>query len=364
MPGRLAIFGPLPPPMTGMEAFTSTLLAELRRADGAAGEWIHVDTSISRSIAEREKLRAGKVVTLVRQAVRSIVLAARGFRAYYPISQNRIGLVRDLALLLPFRLARRPIVIHLHGGMLDRVLASEPGLVTRVLRWVVGGRESRGIVLTPSLRHCLEPLLPRERIGVVPNTSAVPVWTTQKQQDGPLGVLFVGTLVETKGYRELITAVAAIARDGVPIELEVAGEPYAPADSDWLEHSPREGIRLLGRIDGDGKWRAFRRAHVVALPTRYPPEGQPLSIIEGMGAACAIVATRRDGIVDTVGETEALLLEPTAGATLEADLARALRELAGARGRVAAMGRSARLRYERDLAPELFLERWLAAVGR
>lgn len=62
MPGRrLAIFGPSP--ISGMEAFTQTLLAELRRAgDGVVPDWIHVDTSISRSVSERERMRAGKVV--------------------------------------------------------------------------------------------------------------------------------------------------------------------------------------------------------------------------------------------------------------------------------------------------------------
>lgn len=50
MPGRrLAIFGPSP--ISAMEAFTQTLLAELRRAgDGVVPDWIHVDTSTSRSV--------------------------------------------------------------------------------------------------------------------------------------------------------------------------------------------------------------------------------------------------------------------------------------------------------------------------
>jgi glycosyltransferase involved in cell wall biosynthesis len=362
---RLAIFGPLPPPMTGMEAFTQTLLATLREApNGPTGDWIHVDTSISRSISDRGKLRGAKVVRLIPQIVRSVRLARHGFGAYYPISQNRIGLSRDVALLAPFRLFRRPIVIHLHGGMLDRVLARQPRQATSLLRWLLSEPDSCGIVLTRSLRHCLEPLLPVDRIRIVPNTAVVPAWVREKDADATLRVLFVGTLTASKGYRELATAVAAVAREGVSVELDVAGEPHEPEDAAWIERAPRDSVRFLGRVDGVDKWRALQRAHVLALPTRYPPEGQPIAIIEGMAARCAIVATRREGIVDTVGDDEALLLEPAAGNALEESLAAALRALAGDRARVGRMADAARARYERELAPERFLATWLAAVVR
>ena len=360
--GRLAIFGPLPPPMTGMEAFTETLLAELHSSgNGRVGQWIHVDMSISRSISERGKLRSHKVRQLVPQVLRSIVLAARGFVPYYPISQNRIGLVRDAVLLVPFRLARRPIVIHLHGGLLDQVIARQPRLVGHFLRWLLSGEGSRGIVLTPSLRHCLEPLLPAETISVVRNTTVVPGWAHDKRPGTRLRVLYIGTLIESKGYRELAAAVAELVRDGVSVELEVAGEPYEPDDVAWVSDTSAPGVRFLGLINGNDKWRALQRADVLALPT-YQAEGQPLALIEGMAAACAIVTTRCEGILDTVGEDEALLLEPRGGADLQADLERAVRGLALDRLRVTRLGKAARERFVRELAPDRFLDAWLAAV--
>ena len=124
----------------------------------------------------------------------------------------------------------------------------------------------------------------------------------------------------------------------------------------------RTSVRVLGRVAGDAKWEALRRAHVVALPTTYPPEGQPISIIEGMAAGCAIVATARDGIRDTVGGDEGVLLEPRSGAPLQADLERVLRDLSGRRERVLALVRRARARYERERVLERCVESWHASV--
>jgi glycosyltransferase involved in cell wall biosynthesis len=347
-----------------MEVFTQTLLAELKQLPAERiGPWIHVDTSISKTISERGKLNARKVVGLVGQVVRSARLAARGFDAYYPISQTRIGLTRDILLLAPFRLASRRIVVHLHGGALDRFLRTQPQALTSLLRWLLGGPSSSGIVETPSLRHCLAPLLPPERIKVVRNTAFLPPEAAEKQFGDPLRVLYLSTLIETKGYRELVDAVVSLTNAGIQIELEVAGTPATEGDEQWLRSRPDcPKVRFLGSIAGEKKWHALRRAHVVALPTYYPLEGQPVAIVEGMACRCAILATRRPGILDMVGDHEGLLLEPQQGTALQRDLESALRTLAEHPNLVRSLADGARARFERELAPDRFMAAWLAAA--
>jgi glycosyltransferase involved in cell wall biosynthesis len=319
--------------------------------------------SISSSLSDRERFSVRKVVRLAGQVVRSARLAASGFDAYYPISQNRMGLLRDLALLAPFRIARRRIVVHLHGGLLDRFLACEPAWLRRTIRWALSGPEAGGIVLTPSLRHCLEPLVPQERISVVPNTALAPAWVARKDREDNLRVLFMSTLIETKGYRELAAAVAALAARGAKVELDIAGEPYAPGDVEWMGgFGSHPAVRFRGRLDGDDKWEAFRRADVFALPTTYPPEGQPISIIEAMAAACAILATEREGIADMVGPDQGVLIPARVGPVLQSDLERVILELAANRDRTARLGQAARARYEAELSPELFIGFWLEAL--
>ena len=56
------------------------------------------------------------------------------------------------------------------------------------------------------------------------------------------------------------------------------------------------------------------RADVMALPSTVP-EGQPLAILEGMAAGCAILTTAQGSIVDTVGDAEGAVLGSLEGGT-------------------------------------------------
>ncbi len=184
---RLAIFGPLPPPHSGVETITQTLLSELERLGSRAGlRYRHVNAAVNRTQRAREAFQPRKLVLLLGQPARGGLLALRGYDGYYPISQNRVGLLRDMALLLPFRLTRRTVTIHLHGGALDRVLQEQPRWMRRLVHAVVGRPDAYGIVLTSSLRHCLEPLVNTHRIVVVPNTVPAPplsnkLWISRKR---------------------------------------------------------------------------------------------------------------------------------------------------------------------------------------
>lgn len=341
--------------------FTESLLRELRRdSDPRIGAWRHVDMSISRAISERERFTVLKTVRLLAQVARSARLAAAGLDAYYPISQNRIGLVRDLALLAPFRLLGRRLVLHLHGGALDRALATEPKPVAAALRWVTGGPATRGIVVTPSLRRCFEPLLPTGRIYVVPNPVDPPGWLGEGEPAPPLRVLFISTLVAWKGYRELVAAVRHLADEGEQITLEVAGDPYDEEDRRWITAQPEHpSVRFVGQLDGEAKWRALERSHVVALPAKRP-EGQPLCLIEAMAAGSAVLATRQGGIAETVGDEAGVLLEGRS--ELEQELTGALRQFLREPGRVAELGKAGRARHAASHSRDRFLEAWLAAV--
>lgn len=344
-----------------MEEFTLTLLQLLRIKEHDI-DWSHVDTSINRKLEGRERFRLHKLARLAKQVVQSTNLAVKGYGAYYQISQGRIGLVRDLCLLLPFRLAGRRMVVHLHGGLLDTFLREEKVLAV-VLRWALRDPRNRGIVLTQSLKHCLAPLLPPERIIAVANTATVPKWTRAKEFDGTLHVLYVGSLIETKGYRELAAAVQELSSKGVSVELDLVGEPFTESDAKAAESlAKHSAIRVRGVLTGDEKWKAFHRSHILALPTRYPPEGQPISIIEAMGAGCAILSTKREGILDTVSEKEAILLDPEAGETLQYKLEAVLAMLAKDYSEVKKRGVAASQLYDRSFTPRQFFDRWKQAV--
>jgi glycosyltransferase involved in cell wall biosynthesis len=360
---RLAIFGPLPPPHGGMETITHTVLSELGRLGSTTGlRYRHVNTAVNSSQRGQELFRPRKLVLLLRQLALGSSLALRGYDAYYPISQNRIGLLRDVVLLLPFRLARRTVILHLHGAALNQVLRDEPSWMRGAVRAVAGGPRTYGIVLTPSLRPCLEPLVRPQRISVLRNAALVPPLTPDPgDRRASLSVLYLGMLRRSKGYRELVRAVSRLARVGVPVQLDLAGEPGSDEDDEWIAaYGNDPAIRFRGPLIGNAKWNALGSAQVLALPS-IAREGQPLAILEGMAAGCAILTTAQGGIGETVGDKEGVVLDPLRGQALEAEIERALRRWSEDRDEVIRLGRAARERYERDFSPERFIEGWLSA---
>lgn len=362
---KVAIFGPLPPPYTGMEGMTLVLLCELRSREAELKlTFRHIDTQVNHSQLGRERFQTHKLPRLLCQLLRATRLAFVGFDAYYPISQNRIGLVRDAVLLLPFRLARRSVTLHLHGSALDVVLGREPVWLTWLLRLVISRRRARGIVLSGSFVHCLTPLVRSERIGVVANTVAepAPVSRATPRATGPLRVLYVGTLMQAKGYRELVEAVRILAGQGTRIGLELAGEPLGSSDAEWIaDLGACAAVEFRGPLGPKAKWDALRDAHVLVVPS-IAPEGQPLALLEGMAAGCAVIGTDRGGIAEMIGSA-GIVLPAVEGHTLVESLCDALGSFADDLHTVRRLGERARTRYDERFSRARFASSWLQAMG-
>lgn len=65
----------------------------------------------------------------------------------------------------------------------------------------------------------------------------------------------------------------------------------------WIESLE---IFYHGIVDGDKKRELLKTCDIFVLLTRYPNEGQPISILEAMGNGMMIVTTDHAGISDIV----------------------------------------------------------------
>lgn len=63
----------------------------------------------------------------------------------------------------------------------------------------------------------------------------------------------------------------------------------------WRAIADEENI-----VGGEQKRELLKKCYLFALPTRYPNEGQPISILEAMGNGMFIITTDHAGIPDIV----------------------------------------------------------------
>jgi glycosyltransferase involved in cell wall biosynthesis len=110
----------------------------------------------------------------------------------------------------------------------------------------------------------------------------------------------------SKGFSYLIDAVRKLVAEEFDIKLIVAGKIIG---DDWmseyktsklLHESISTRIDYVGSVYGKKKWELLKNAHVIALPTFYPTEAQPISLIEGMAFGCMPLTTDHNYNLDFI----------------------------------------------------------------
>jgi glycosyltransferase involved in cell wall biosynthesis len=156
-------------------------------------------------------------------------------------------------------------------------------------------------------------------------TTPVPSRPPPAPPSPPFRLLFVGRLVERKGVRYLLDAVALARSAGAEVEADVVGEgPIRPA---LQEHARSLGlgaaVRFHGFVPDDELIRRYVDCHAFILPAvvdeKGDVEGLGVVIIEALAHGRAVIASAAGGITDIVEHDRTGLLVPPADARALAD---------------------------------------------
>ena len=145
--------------------------------------------------------------------------------------------------------------------------------------------------------------------GIIPANKALRVFGAgvdtsrfvyREEDDSKLSLLFAARLLKDKGLSDLIKAVKLIKKQGIDVDLNVAGifdevSPTAYSKSE-IEFMAKNGdFNWLGKRDDMVE--LIAQSSIVCLPTTYG-EGVPRILIEGAACGRAIVATSLGGCKD------------------------------------------------------------------
>ena len=130
------------------------------------------------------------------------------------------------------------------------------------------------------------------------------------RMDGPVRLLTVGRLVQKKGHRYAIEAVANLVAAGRDLEYTIAGDGPLRADLEQLvnKHNLRDRVKFLGAVDQEQVRRLYRKSDVFILPSITADdgdmEGVPVVLMEAMACGLPVVSTRHSGIDELVADNE------------------------------------------------------------
>ena len=313
---NLIFIGPLPPPILG----ESIALKSLYDAEKLHEHFNVKKINLNRKDFENpggisfEKLFTDSFA-IVRSLFLSITL--KNPIVYISISQTKLGLLRDCLIIhLCKTFGRSKVVTHLHGNNLGGTIDATSGFIHKFLNNTLK-KVDIGIVLGSKLAGNYKGLV--NRVEVVSN--GIPLDFIRKEEiegkkskDG-VSLLYLSNLMVEKGYIELVKAVASLVQEGHEIKLDLVGgiqnESEFQKVNEFIQaNKVEESIKYHGIKKGEEKKRFFLESDLMALPTKYKVEGQPMSIIEGMAAGLPIISSDRGIIAEMIKEC-GMLVEPT-----------------------------------------------------
>lgn len=204
------------------------------------------------------------------------------------------------------RLARRPYIVHVHGGAFaDFYHGSRPPAQWIIRRMLRGA--SAVITLTPSWARELQAITGRPTV-TIPNPVRVPREPADPARR-PARVVTLARIGPEKGSYVLVRAFAAVAATHPEARLVLAGDgPQQEARRVARETGVADRLDLTGWIGPDERDALLGAATVFVLPSRI--EGLPVSMLEAMAHALPVVVTPVGGIPDAIDDGVTGVLTP------------------------------------------------------
>lgn len=207
---------------------------------------------------------------------------------------NPLSIVRDYALVKAARAARRPVLLHVHGG---RFLAEEfrsvwlKKIAEKTLR-----SASVVVVLSELEKQIVEQRWRDLEVRVLQNAVAIETPAEKRIETEEKTLLFLGRFHESKGLHEIIEACRRLRDENFRFRFNAFGTGEMK-DLFVGEMTAILGERFFygGVIKGAEKWRRLAESDVFLLPSRYG-EGLPMALLEAMAAGCVPIASEMASI--------------------------------------------------------------------
>lgn len=284
---RVLLISPVPPPYGGIGRWTRTLLD---MDPGIVGAQLVLINTAHREQRTDETTSLHRVRTGATQVLRVISqflmhLARHGRPDCVHLNTSgSLGLIRDILMLVVCRMLGLRSVLHLRFGRAPEVLAgrtAEAGLLRLALRLACST-----ISIDGPTHDAVTSVIGERRSVLIPNfidTGAyMPRFARQAQT-----VLFLGSVVKSKGVGELIEAWTSLRVEGWTLNLVGPLSPTIESLVDSFRDDP--SLVFIGAADHEMAMRYMYEAAFMVLPSHT--EGFPNVVLEAMATGTPVIAS-------------------------------------------------------------------------
>lgn len=300
---KIYIIGQLPPPIHGLSKALDTLIN--------AKEINKKYSVTSLDIKDNKKI--------LKHLIK--IFMSKADLYYFTISQTIFGNLRDMLILRILLMKKKKIIIHYHGGYYKELYSQMPYFQKKINKNLIS-KINIMIALGNSLKSIFEEVIDKNKVRICENfvedASLIQDYEFNVKQmkmveEAHLEILYLSNFIKTKGYIDVLKA-AQLIKGKKNITFNFAGAFYSEQEEEEFknliaEYDVSSIIRYHGVVSGNKKRSLLRDCSIFVLPTYYPNEGQPISIIEAMGNGLAVISTSHAGIPDIVDKTNGFIVK-------------------------------------------------------
>ncbi len=236
---------------------------------------------------------------------------------YMTIGTSRFGFLRDAVMIWSACLLGKRNILHLKGGGFLNFYQECPSMMQWLLK-VTFARVDTIIVLGNLLvdQFSFVPGI-TEKLQVVPNGLPKELQNNDGRSkslsdSATIKLLYLSNMIPSKGYLHILEACRLLQKRGVPVTCDFCGSFVRTVNDGENSYSEQDFHKLIakynlgdmvkyhGTVRGNKKQQFFQEAHLFLLPTSYPWEGQPISIIEALAFGVPVISTEYRGIPEQV----------------------------------------------------------------
>lgn len=296
---RIVFIAPIPPPVNGNSLAAKVFLEELQNEN-------HVDViDLSKSSLKSGVSSLSRIKRILKSVFKVYRAQKKADLLYLTLAESSLGNIRDLFIYFVCYRKRNRMIVHMLGGAGMKKILSKSGLIYKLNKFFLG--KIGGIVVEgwPQAKT-FERVIDRERIHIVPNFAEDFLFaseeelTTKYERTETLQILFLSNLLYGKGQHELVDGFLQIEesiRQNIRLTFVGGFESERDKESFLKKIENANEIHYYGAfVSGSEKRQMYLKSHVFCLPTYYPYEGQPISIIESYATGCVAMVTMHSGI--------------------------------------------------------------------
>ena len=224
---------------------------------------------------------------------------------YLSLAESFFGNLRDLFIYAICYKSRHKIFIHMLGGAGMKKILEGKGVQQKINRFFIN--QIAGVIVEGSVNfEVFSKVISVKKIRIIPNFAENFLFVSDEEikakfsNKQSIQILYLSNLISGKGYDELADAfiqLEEVYRKQVNIVF-VGGFESIESENEFLSKiKNHNGLNYIGKfIDGEKKRELYCQSQVFCLPTYYPFEGQPISILEAYATGCVVITSNHSGI--------------------------------------------------------------------